>query len=277
MGPEALTTNLIARNISSTCNSSGSVIWASAKNIKPLVDANCHTEAIEFAYHQSPIRFPPIHYRNPGSKSLSPSGPTTLFGCPLELHTVGELKKIPPVLEYLLDSVNDWQDGLNSVPPVGQPHRGCTSNSLYSKPEVFLPLAKELEQAWTGVEETDRAIISNLAPHEGDRRSLILVCFLRCIIQKLSDLQGYFRALPKPVWTDKDTNIAWEIVCNPSSLIWRTWIEDPTKLAVLQAIVSCQVKLGHDGHFGWDVHTAMAHKPVCSLYSYSLEEEEVQY
>ena len=106
--PEALTTNLIARNISSTCNSSGSVIWASAKNIKPLVDANRHTEAIEIAYHQSPIRFSPIHYRNPGSKSRAPSGQTILFGCPLELHTVGELKKIPPALEYLLDSVHDW-------------------------------------------------------------------------------------------------------------------------------------------------------------------------
>ena len=108
LGPEALATNLIGRNISSTCNSSGSAIWASAKNIKPLVDANCHTEAIEVAYHQTPIRFSPIHYRNPGSTSDSPSGQTILFGCPLELRTVGERTKIPPVLEYLLDSVRDW-------------------------------------------------------------------------------------------------------------------------------------------------------------------------
>ena len=106
--PEALTTNLIARNISSACNSSGSVLWASAKNIKPLVDANCHTEAIEITYHQSPIRFSPIHYRSPGSTSHAPGGQTILFGCPLELRTVGEQKKIPPVLEYLLDSVHDW-------------------------------------------------------------------------------------------------------------------------------------------------------------------------
>ena len=84
------------------------MIWASAKNIKPLVDANCHTEAIEFAYHQSPIRFSPIHYRNPESKSISPSGQTILFGCPLELRAVEKLEKIPPVLEYLLDSVHDW-------------------------------------------------------------------------------------------------------------------------------------------------------------------------
>ena len=169
-------TDLIARNISSTCNSSGSVIWASAKNIKPLVDANCHTEAIEFACHQSPIRFPPIHYRNPGSESLSPGGQTILFGCPLELHTVGELKKIPLVLEYLLDSVNYWQEGLPYFVPVGQRHRGCTFNLLYSKLEVFWPLANELERAWTGVEETDRAIISNLGPQDRNRMFLIMVC-----------------------------------------------------------------------------------------------------
>ena len=182
LGPEALTSKFIVRNISSTCSSSGSVIWASAKNIKPLVDANCHTEAVEFAYHQSPTRFPPIRYRHPGSKSLSPSGQTVLFGCPLVLRTVGELKKIPPVLEYLLDSVNYWQDGLSAAPQVGQQHRGCTSNSLYSKPEVFWPLANELEQAWTGVEETDRDIISKLAPQDNQRVFLIMVCLLRCII-----------------------------------------------------------------------------------------------
>ena len=131
-GPEALTTDFIARNISSTCNSSGSVIWASAKNIKPLVDANCHTEAIEAASRQSLIRLVPIHYRNPGSESRPPSGQTILFGCPLELHTVGELKKIPPILEYLLDSVRDWRDLIFDYVEVGQKHRNCTTNSLYN-------------------------------------------------------------------------------------------------------------------------------------------------
>jgi len=114
MGLEVMTTNFVGRNVSSTCNSSGSALWASAKNIKPLVDANFHTEAIEFAYHQSPIRFSPIYYQNPGSKSSAPSGQTILFGCPLELCTVGELKKIPPVLEYLLDSVRRWPDPWDS-------------------------------------------------------------------------------------------------------------------------------------------------------------------
>jgi hypothetical protein len=108
-------------------------------DIKPLVDANFHKEAIEFAYHQSPIRFSPIYYQNPGSKSLSPGGQTILFGCPLELCTVGELKKIPPVLEYLLDSVDvslfdsgfGWDSTYRGVYGVGQKHRNSTINSLY--------------------------------------------------------------------------------------------------------------------------------------------------
>jgi len=127
MGLEALTTNFVHRNVSSICNSSGSALWASAKNIKPLVDANVHTEAIEFAYHQSPIRFSPIYYQNPGYTSHSHSGQTTLFGCPLKLRSVGELREIPPVLEYLLDSVRDWPNVSPSY-KVGQKHRNCTAH-----------------------------------------------------------------------------------------------------------------------------------------------------
>ena len=117
---EVLTTNCDARNISSTCSSSGSALWASAKNIKPLVDANYHTEAIEFAYHQSPIRFSPIYYQNPGSTSPSPNGQTILFGCPLELRTVGKMKKVPLVLEYLLDFTRDQYIGLDRSYQVSQ-------------------------------------------------------------------------------------------------------------------------------------------------------------
>ena len=172
LGPEALTTNVIGRNISSTCNSSGSTIWALAKDIKPLVDANCHTEAIELAYHQSPTQFSTIHYRNPGSKSHSPSGDTILFGCPLELCTVGELKKIPPVLEYLLDSVHDWPAWVHYYHPLQVPDAEMWRN---------WHLVNELERAWTGVEETDRAIISKLIP-QGNHRILILVCLLQYTI-----------------------------------------------------------------------------------------------
>ena len=178
LGSRALATSLIGRDISSTCNSSGSAIWALAKDIKPLVDSNCHTEAIEFAHHQSPIRFPPIHYRNPGSKSRSPSDQTILFGCPLELCTVGELKKIPPVLEYLLDSVHDWPTLYIRHSEVGQKHRNCTTNSPNSKAEKYWALANELEQAWTGVEESDRATISKLVLQD-NHRFLIMVCPLR--------------------------------------------------------------------------------------------------
>ena len=78
-------------------------------------------------------------------------------------------------------------------------------------------------------------------------------------------------ALPKPVWTDQDLDIAWEVVRNPSSLIWNTWNEDPTKIAVLRAIVSCQVRLGRVGWFGWDIVNALAQKWVCSLHSYYLK------
>ena len=162
---DALTTSFISRNISNTCNSSGSAIWASAKNIKPLVDANCHTEAIEVGYHQSPIRFSPIHYRSPGSESPVPSGQTILFGCPLELCTVGELKKIPPVLEYLLDSVQDW--------PM---HRFTFDSRHYTMAKCW-PLVNEVEKAWTGVEESDRAIISKL-----NHRLLLMVCLLRSTV-----------------------------------------------------------------------------------------------
>ena len=171
MGPE---TKLISRNVSSTCNSSGSAIWASAKNIKPLVDANCHMEAIEAAYHQSPIRFSPIHYRNPGSESRSPSGQTILFGCAPEFRTVGGQTKIPPVLEYLLDSVRDWPITSITSFSVGQNQGNCTTNSLYSQMDTYWPLVNELEEAWTGVEERDRAIFSNLVlPH--NHRFLIMV------------------------------------------------------------------------------------------------------
>ena len=190
LGLEALITNLIARNISSTCNFSGSAIWASAKNIKPLVDSNCHTEAIELAYNQSPIRFSPIHYLNPGSKSSSPSGQTILFGCPLELRTVGEMKTIPPVLEYLLDSVHDWLIADTHALVVGQKHKNCTAYSIYSQIEDYWTLANEVEQAWTGVEETDRAIVSKLAL-KGNHWSLILVCLPRYAIQKSERPSSY--------------------------------------------------------------------------------------
>ena len=43
--------------------------------------------------------------------------------------------------------------------------------------ELYWPLVNELEQAWTGVEESDRAIISNLVS-KYNHTALILVCLL---------------------------------------------------------------------------------------------------
>ena len=101
---EALRTDYLGSNISSTCNSAGSALWALARNMKPLVDANCHTEAIELANERSAIQLSPILYKNPGSNSGYPAGQTMLFGCPPELRTDGQQKKAPPILEYLLQS-----------------------------------------------------------------------------------------------------------------------------------------------------------------------------
>ena len=84
-------------------------------------------------------------------------------------------------------------------------------------------------------------------------------------------------ALPKPVWTDHDIDVAREVDRNPSSLIWNIWNEDPTKIAILRAIVSCQVRLGDNVYFCWDMASALAQKRVCSLHSYSLEVKEVLY
>ena len=134
-------------------------------------------EAIGFGYHQTPIQFSQVLYRNPVYHSRSPSGQTILFGCPLELRTVGELKKIPLILEYLLDFVYDWPRPYFSPYAVGHRHKNCTTYSLYCKMEKYWPLVHELEQAWTGVEESDRAIISMLA-QQGNHRFLIMVCLL---------------------------------------------------------------------------------------------------
>jgi hypothetical protein len=103
-------THCLARDISGIWNSSGSTLWALTKYIKPLIDANCHIEAVKLVYHQSSIRFPPIFYRNVESGQIYQRGQSILFGCPLELRVDGELKKVPPVLEYLLDSLPAFPD-----------------------------------------------------------------------------------------------------------------------------------------------------------------------
>ena len=74
-------------------------------------------------------------------------------------------------------------------------------------------------------------------------------------------------ALPEPMWSDADIAAAREVARNPASLILNTWIEDPTKLAVLRAMISCQVRLSGLEYFGWDMARALAQKSVCFLHS----------
>jgi len=108
--------------------------------------------------------------------SRSASGQTILFGCSLRLRTIGELEKIPPVLEYLLDSVREWPAPLYPY-TVSQQHTGCTATSPRCKSGGRWQLVDEIEQAWVGVEESDHVFISKL--DQANLRTLILVCLLR--------------------------------------------------------------------------------------------------
>ena len=71
-------------------------------------------------------------------------------------------------------------------------------------------------------------------------------------------------ALPKPVWTYDDIEVADEVISNPSSLKWHTWKKDPTIIAVLRAIVSCHDRLGHTWYFSFDMIDALNQQSVCS-------------
>ena len=145
---EALRTEWHPRNVSSTCSSSGSTLWAASKNIKPLVDANRHIETIELVHPQSKIQFSTILYRSP---STGAKDQTILFGCPLELQADG---KLPPVLEYLLDSFpvnqNCW---VISVISVGSSIEIIATNFLriHSTPGTWLMMLNKHGQVWKKV------------------------------------------------------------------------------------------------------------------------------
>ena len=84
-------------------------------------------------------------------------------------------------------------------------------------------------------------------------------------------------ALPKPVWSEADIGVALKVAHNPSSPTKSMWNRDPTKMAVLQAMVSCQVRMGFDNSFGLNMSYALAQRRVCFLHSYSSGVEEVDY
>ena len=132
MGLEALRTDYLGSNVSSICNSAGSALWALTKNMKPLVDANCHTEAIELGNDRSPIQFSPILYKNPGSNSEHCAGQTMLFGCRPEPRIDGQQKKAPPIFVYLLEGISDL-DEWDYIHSVSQHTDIITNNSLYGR------------------------------------------------------------------------------------------------------------------------------------------------
>ena len=148
MGLEAPRTDHLGSNVSSTCNSAGSALWALTKNMKPLVDANCHTEAIELANERSPIQFLPILYKYSGPNSGRPASQTMLFGCRPELRNDGQQKKVPPVLEYLLQGVTPFSSNLDE------------NRLTLQKTQDYWAIVNGIEQAWTGIEELDRASVS---------------------------------------------------------------------------------------------------------------------
>jgi len=59
--------------------------------------------------------------------------------------------------------------------------------------EEYWPLVNEIEEAWTGVEERDRAIISRLVPQD-NTMFLIMVClWFNTPYRKLKDVVGILR------------------------------------------------------------------------------------
>ena len=77
--------------------------------------------------------------------------------------------------------------------------------------------------------------------------------------------------LPKPIWSNGDIAVAQKVVTNPSSRAWTTWNKNHTKIAVLRAMVSCQIRIGLFGnYFGWDMGRALTQNLVRFLHSYSL-------
>jgi hypothetical protein len=86
--------------------------------------------------------------------------------------------RVPTQSSYFLDSAHAWPAPDSGI-AVGEDSKNWTS-SLYCKSGECWSLVNEIEQAWTGVEESDYTFISQLV--HGTHGSLITVCLLRCTI-----------------------------------------------------------------------------------------------
>jgi hypothetical protein len=105
------------------------------------------------------IQFSPILYKNPGSNSGRPAGPNNPIRVPPELRTDGQQKKVPPILEYLLHQFTPGSVVILGLLSESR-HRYCNKQLTPWKVHEYWPLVNEIEQAWTGEEELDRALLS---------------------------------------------------------------------------------------------------------------------
>ena len=74
-------------------------------------------------------------------------------------------------------------------------------------------------------------------------------------------------SLPRPVFTDNDIAMIWNIPTNPISLRWNVLSKDPIKLAVFRAILSCKVGL-NIALFDRDMSIALTQNGVCFIHSF---------
>ena len=74
-------------------------------------------------------------------------------------------------------------------------------------------------------------------------------------------------SLPKPILTDNDIVVVKDGSYLSASLIWKAWSEDPIKVAVIQAVLSCMV-CAQKEYFSWDMASALRQNRVCCAPSF---------
>lgn len=79
------------------------------------------------------------------------------------------------------------------------------------------------------------------------------------------------------MWSRNELEMVQKVGYDYQSRVWDNWSEDPTKVAAIQAIRSCQARVGYDYRFGQEVAMGLAQILVCFLHSCLLEVEEVHY
>ena len=84
-------------------------------------------------------------------------------------------------------------------------------------------------------------------------------------------------ALPTPVLSDGDIVEVHRSSDESARLIWNTWSQDPTKVAVLQSILSCHARVLHYKDFHVVASVALGQKMVCPVHYSLLKGEEVHY